>query len=1010
MAAIPFRSVIGLFLFSGATALIYEVIWVRYLGMAFGSTTYSITTVLAAFMGGLALGSLWIGRFVDRPGQRPLRIYALLEAGIGLFGLASPWIFDLFVHVGPSLLPDAALENAEEGLAIKFAAGFLLLLLPTTLMGGSLPALSRFLIRHPDGIKRQLGMLYSVNTAGAVAGALLAGFLLLYTLGLTATLVWTALVNLAIAGIAWRLDRRYGVAAAEGDVADVGVQPDRFVGSRMRLVLYGAFLVSGGLAMMYEVLWSRLLVQVIGSSTYGFTMILIAFLIGLAGGSYLISRFIARERLNATLFAMLQAGIALGAFLLIPLLGWLPEAILAVFRAGYAEYWQVAGASFGLVLLLVLPATLCMGATFPVVAHMITKSEGSLGADIGRAYFFNTFGAILGTVAAGFVLIPLLGALPSMRLAIMANLLLSVAVVWAAVRLGHGIPRNRAVMATALSLLAFWPVWKSDFSSDLSAICVAVYGRDLAQDKDKEPLGGFRFEKEGVNARVSVRQAYDHRFLQVNGKADASTGPDMSTQLLLGLLPTLYHTNHGRAFMVGYGSGVTARVLAEERPDDRLDLAEIEGAVVEAGKYFEDINHRVESMANVRVIYNDARNFLSGSPQRYAMVISEPSNPWLAGIAGLFTHEFYRLVAEHLEEDDGIFVQWVQMYSLSPENTRMILRTMLDVFPYAEVWESIPGDLIVVASRRPLTLRSDWREQLTADAGRWGEYAERLWLTHPHELLAHRRGAVGQDVESLSERRNSDDVPHLEFTAPWSLYDDTVPENRLWLSRFFPEGEELEDAGLKAARARYLANGGILKEAMEHAEAAYHEAPQRRDVVITYASLALLQGQNDAVVRALTDDRWSRDEGEIPLLLAQAYIRRGDTELARMALLRVVDPEVLSDLHYQQWCEAAAALKLYDRLSLACRDREADGLVSYRTRHYLGLVAYRARQFAEAEQLFRESLELNPFNGITIAYLGHALWEQGFYRKAAEYYREYTARWGRSALIEKRLGIVNTLG
>lgn len=370
-------AVIALFLFSGATALVYEIIWVRYLGLAFGSTTYSITTVLAAFMGGLALGSLWIGKLADRVGQRPLRIYAILEAGIGLFGLLSPLIFHFFLTWGPKLLPESALLDASSGLAIKFAVGFILLMIPTTLMGGSLPALSRFLIRHPDGIKRDLGLLYSINTLGAVAGAALAGFLLLFTLGLTATLLATGMLNLIIAAIAWKLDLQSNVTATPEDVEDKGSDPDRMETGWMRKVLYGSFLISGGLAMAYEVIWSRLLVQVIGSSTYGFSMILIAYLSGLAGGSYLVSRFVPTRWLHANAFAALQLGIAAGAFLLIPLMAWMPAALLGVFEAGYDAYWQVAAASFGLVLLLVLPSTLCMGATFPVVAHMLTRSEAA---------------------------------------------------------------------------------------------------------------------------------------------------------------------------------------------------------------------------------------------------------------------------------------------------------------------------------------------------------------------------------------------------------------------------------------------------------------------------------------------------------------------------------------------------------------------------------------------------------------------------------------------------------
>jgi len=1000
-------AVIALFLFSGATALVYEIIWVRYLGLAFGSTTYSITTVLAAFMGGLALGSLWIGRLADRPGQRPLRIYAILEAGIGLFGLLSPLIFHFFLTWGPGLLPEAALLDASSGLALKFTVGFVLLLLPTTLMGGSLPALSRFLIRHPDGIKRDLGLLYSINTLGAVAGAALAGFLLLFTLGLTGTLLATGMVNLIIAAIAWKLDLQSNVTATPEDADDKGSDPDRMETGWMRKVLYGSFLISGGLAMAYEVIWSRMLVQVIGSSTYGFSMILIAYLTGLAGGSYLVSRFVPARWLHAHAFAALQLGIAAGAFLLIPLIAWLPDALLGVFEAGYDAYWQVAAASFGLVLLLVLPSTLCMGATFPVVAHMLTRSEGSLGSDIGRAYFFNTCGAIAGTVLAGFVLLPGLGSMPSMRLVITLNLLLALAVIWGAALSGEGAKLARSrLLVSGLALLALWPVWRADWSSGLSAVSVAVYGKNLAENRGGGLLGDLRFEQEGINARVTVRQAYDHRFLQVNGKADASTGTDMATQLLFGLLPTLYHPQEGPTFMVGYGSGVTARVIAEERPDQRIDVAEIEDAVVEAGTLFADVNHGVETFPNVRMVRNDARNYLTGIDERYALIVSEPSNPWLAGIAGLFTSDFYQLASDHLT-DDGVFVQWIQMYSLSPENARMILRTLLDVFPYAEVWESIPSDLIVVASKRPLSLTKNWQQQLTRNKERWQEYAERLWLYQPSDLLAHRRGKISGDVEGLSQSRNSDDLPKLEFTAPWSLYEDTLGPNREWLSEFFDDGKLLDEAEIAASRARYLTEGGLLEEADDWSRKARLKG-QSITVALTRGKVLLQRGDAAGCVQQL----WSwRESGntEVNLLLASAQLALREVEPTKLSLLRVDRPEALSATKFQQWCETALALRMFNIVDSVSRKREAAQGASYRTRHYFGVIAYRKGHPKQAEGYFRESLAYNAHSGVTLAYLGHALWKQARFKEAAVYYRKYENYWGQNATISKRLKLGSAL-
>jgi spermidine synthase len=667
----------------------------------------------------------------------------------------------------------------------------------------------------------------------------------------------------------------------------------------------------------------------------------------------------------------------------------------------------VAAASFGLVLLLVLPSTLCMGATFPVVAHMLTRSEGSLGSDIGRAYFFNTCGAIAGTVLAGFVLLPELGGMPSMRLVITMNLLLALAVIWGALLSGWDskLVRSR-VLVSGMILLALWPVWRADWSSGLSAVSVAVYGKELAQNRGGGLLGDLRFEQEGINARVTVRQAYDHRFLQVNGKADASTGTDMATQLLFGLLPTLYHPQDGPTFMVGYGSGVTARVIAEERPDQRIDVAEIEDAVVNAGTIFADVNHGVETFPNVRMVRNDARNYLAGIDDRYALIVSEPSNPWLAGIAGLFTSDFYRLASDHLT-DDGVFVQWIQMYSLSPENARMILRTLLDEFPYAEVWESIPSDLIVVASKRPLNLTKDWQQQLTRNKERWQEYSEKLWLYHPSDLLAHRRGKIAGDVEGLSQSRNSDDLPKLEFTAPWSLYVDTLGPNREWLARFFDEDNPLDEAEMAAARARYLAEGGLLKEADEWSRKA-ELAGQSLTIALTRGKVLLRRGDAAGAVQQLWP--WREDgNSEVNLLLASAQLMLREIEPAKSSLLRIEHPEALSAIRFQGWCETALSLRMYNMVGSVSRKREVAMGASYRTRHYFGVIAYRKGNPKQAEEYFRESLAHNAHSGVTLAYLGHALWKQARTKEAAVYYRKYENYWGQNATISKRIKLADAL-
>jgi spermidine synthase/Flp pilus assembly protein TadD len=563
------------------------------------------------------------------------------------------------------------------------------------------------------------------------------------------------------------------------------------------------------------------------------------------------------------------------------------------------------------------------------------------------------------------------------------------------------------MIVTFAAAVLLIPVWQANWSSGLSSVNVAVYGQKLAEGDDTVKAGGLRFEQEGLNAHVTVRQTYDHRFLQVNGKADASTGMDMSTQLLFGLLPTLYHPQPGPTFMVGYGSGVTARVIAEEREQDSLEVAEIEQAVVNAGRFFADVNHQVETMPNVTMIHNDARNYLAGTDKRYSLIVSEPSNPWLAGIAGLFTRDFYALARNHLEED-GIFVQWIQMYALSSENTRMILATLLEEFEYAEVWESLPSDLIVLASNTPLKFSSDWRERLQRNPERWKEYSERLWIYSPDEIFAHRRGGITSQIKDLlSDFRNTDNRPRLEFTAPWSLYEDTITENRKWLQEFFPEGEHLKSASLEAARARYLSKGGLAAEADNWSLKAFKKAPNEFYVALTRAELLFAQGKPAEVVRILKT--WKKEkDASLNLLLAKAYISLGQAGEAVSSLRNISDITTLSEADYQAWSELAIALRKYDLVETATTARVKHLGHSYRTKHYTGVIAYRRGQMGHAEKYFREALKINPYSGITVAYLGHALWKLGRLKEAEPYYREFIRNWGDNATIEKRLRMIES--
>ena len=343
-----------------------------------------------------------------------------------------------------------------------------------------------------------------------------------------------------------------------------------------------------------------------------------------------------------------------------------------------------------------------------------------------------------------------------------------------------------------------------------------------------------------------------------------------------------------------------------------------------------------------------------------------------------------------------------------PENTRMILATLLEEFEYAEVWESVPSDLIVLASNKPLKLSSDWRQRLTRNPERWKEYSERLWINSPDELLAHRRGGINNKIEGLSDYRNTDNRPLLEFTAPWSLYEDTITENRKWLREFFSEGEHLTSASIEAARARYLSEGGLTVEADDWSLKAFKKSANEFSVALTRAELLFALGKAAEVVRILKT--WKEDKDvSLNLLLAKAYISLGQANEAVSSLRNITDTSTISKADYQMWSELAIALRKYDLVETATKARVEYQGHSYRTKHYYGVIAYRRGQQAQAERYFREALKMNPYSGVSVAYLGHALWKLGRLKEAEPYYRVFIRRWGDNAIIEKRLRMIESL-
>ncbi len=781
--------VLACFFLSGASGLILEMLWTRMLTLVFGSTTLAVSTVLTAFMGGLGLGSYLAGRYADRL-KNPVRAYALAEAGIGVYALLVPLVMMAYPGLNRGLW--SAFGDRYALLSVlRFVASAGLLLVPTTLMGATLPFLARHFVTRPWELRRiglRIGTLYSVNLFGAVAGAFFAGFVFLPNIGLRWTNVTAASFDLLLAGailLARRylpeadeegisIDERLDAAAAAANLEGPVLPPPPAVDQRSRRAALAAFAVSGATAMTLQVLWTRALAVLLGSSIFSFTLILLAFLIGLGIGAALFGRASQRTPHPVRWLAMLHLGtaVAVGA------------TYLFTDRMPYVFTWLLQSSGFGVDTILVcqfimacmilLPATILMGGVFPLTMRIAAGGLDSVGRDVGHAYALNTVGAIVGSFLSGFVVLPKLGLQRGIYVAVAIDLALAAVLFGVAPELPTR--KRRAGIAAAVGLAVIGlllPRWNLvSFSSGFFRMSVAreYISRKLRKHVWKDPK--LVFYEDGVATTVTVDQWDAKTYsLKNNGKVDASNDADMPTQIMVGLLPLLFYDQPAppKVALVGFGSGVTAGAITQY-PIGSLEVVELEPAIYRASRFFENDNHRPLQNPKVTARVGDGRNFLTQRQDKFDVIVSEPSNPWLTGVSNLFTREYFRDVKRRLAPN-GIFCQWAQLYEMAPWNIKTIYGTVRDEFPYVYVFaaEDLSSDTILVGSMRPLPLDIDLLERAFTNPTVRAE-ARRGGLNSAHDVLAYL--LLGpEELESFTAAapRNTDDNARIEFAAPRDL-------------------------------------------------------------------------------------------------------------------------------------------------------------------------------------------------------------------------------------------------
>lgn len=744
----------GLAFFSGVAALIYELTWVKMLSLTFGSTTLSAAAVIAAFMGGMGLGARLYHRLYARAASA-LVLYALLEIAIALSAaMLTRTFYDL-----PKLLAQT-LSVIPPGIWLtltRFAVVFVLLMIPAMLMGATFPALCTVVIGSKKGVDRHLGMIYGINTIGAACGVLLAGLVIIERLGLTHSVTVAIVINLAVgitalALAAFGLGRGAAHSAPPDPIPIRTFLPRRMVG----VVLF----VSGFATLSYEILWFRGLSYATGHSTYALTIVLATFLIGLGLGSLLLRRVLERQspERDIALCQCLIAVLALGAMACVSTVLSVPGlrdyvSVFSEAAVGRPWWWRLV-ADGALASVVMLPATLFMGLSFPLATRLYLGDVRMLGAGVGGAYLLANLGSILGSLAGSLVLLPMFGTIGGTKVVAIANLAVGM-LVWAWDRAGTVRFARRAIMACApVVVLAV-----------LLPSGLVLRGEKIAGSESDQV-----FVEEGDVATVQVLAEPgrpDKRTMTVNGVhigwSDAfRASPFYRKQVLLAHLPMVLDTRIRNTLNIGLGSATTLNTLAPYPELLSLDCVEISASVVRAAKLFSASS--VLKDPRVHLIVDDAVHYLLRSNKKYDAIISDgKQDPFFSGNANLLCREFYRYALEDLTED-GLFVQWFPLPTLGSD-FRVVLRTLCDVFPFVEVFYFPRLSVFVVASKRPLADRPGLDAQRYQSLPIGADLAH-YYLPHPAAIRAHWTGGKQQLLSLLANVPISTwDRPILDFSA-----------------------------------------------------------------------------------------------------------------------------------------------------------------------------------------------------------------------------------------------------
>lgn len=740
--------------------------------LIFGVSTLATGAVLAIFMGGLGLGSALLGKRADNH-PHPLALYGKFEVGIAISAAVSPL---LLVAIRAAYIAAGGSNSLGVfgGTLIRLALSSLVLAVPTILMGGTLPAAARAVESNDDAGRRRLALLYGINTLGAVTGTLLSTFVMLERFGNRATLLTAAVINLAVGAIAIVIGRKQTVTEVPQTKpqakAKKGPEPVAGPALPSRVVLIAAALVGFAFLLM-ELVWYRVLSPILGGTTFMFGLVLAVALagIGIGGAIYSLGR---NERVaSGAGFAVTCALEALA--MIIPFAMGDRIALLANSMRGGIETFNGHVWSWAIVTIVVaLPTAIIAGFQFPLLISLLGRGREGVGREVGLAYAWNTGGSIAASLLGGFILLPTLGAIGSWKLAVAVLIALGIVALYFSLKEKKRVATALSAAATVASIACMFALGPTALWRH-SGIGAGRAPLPENANKTRDWVHAVRrtliLDADGQESSIALISG-DDLGLYVNGKSDGSARTDSGTQVMSGMLPAMVHPNPKKVMIIGLGTGTTSGWVAAIPTIEKVDVVELEQVVVDVGHYFAAVNHDAMKNPKHRTSVADAREMLLTSREKYDLIFSEPSNPYRAGIASLYTKEFYRSAADRLQPG-GIFIQWMQMYAVDERTIQTIFATLSTTFPHIEAWTTTHGDVVLTASKQPIVFDADLlRSRLAQEPYKTATHA--AWRAETVEgvlgyFLANEN--VARSMAAKATELNTDDRVVIEFSFARTL-------------------------------------------------------------------------------------------------------------------------------------------------------------------------------------------------------------------------------------------------